>query len=146
MGLAIKNPLNPNAGVVRRVVLNYAIKKTPTPCLWQAPASTQNPESRKENHAGHSSERAVEGQARADPRWVQSCSPRAEGPGQGKVKMGGRARSPGSDPAEQLNSCSAGSWGLCAGPWGVVRPPLGGCASVPGGLCVHLWGGLCVRF
>ena len=29
-------------------MMNCAIKKTPTPCLWQAPASTQHPENQKE--------------------------------------------------------------------------------------------------
>ena len=40
------------------VVLHY--KNPPTPCLWQAPASAKK--TKKENQAGPSSERAVEGQ------------------------------------------------------------------------------------
>ena len=49
------------------VMVNHAIKKPPTPCLWQAPASTQKTKrkTRPANQAGHSSERTVEGQTRA---------------------------------------------------------------------------------
>ena len=43
------------------MMMNYTFKKTPTPFLWQAPASTQK--TKKENQAGHFSERTVEGQA-----------------------------------------------------------------------------------
>ena len=45
MGLAIKNPLNPNAGVVRRVVLNYAIKKNAH--AVPLASARQHPEPRK---------------------------------------------------------------------------------------------------
>ena len=48
-------------------------KKTPTPCLWQAAASTQiKPKGKPENQAGHSSERAVEGQ---QPRFPVNFFP-----------------------------------------------------------------------
>jgi hypothetical protein len=47
-----------DTAVVVLVVLHN--KNPPTPCLWQAPASTQK--TKKENQAGHSSERTVEGQ------------------------------------------------------------------------------------
>ena len=39
-------------------------RNPPTPCVWQAPASTQHPENQKENQAGHSPERAAEGQGK----------------------------------------------------------------------------------
>ena len=48
----------PLAAVVVMMMMNCT-KKTPTPCLWQAPG--QRPENPKENQADHSSERAVEG-------------------------------------------------------------------------------------
>ena len=37
-------------------------KNPPTPCLWKAPASAQKTKSQKENQAGDSPERTVEGQ------------------------------------------------------------------------------------
>ena len=40
-------------------------KNPPTPCLWQAPASTQK--TKRENQAGHSSERTVEGRTPCKP-------------------------------------------------------------------------------
>ena len=54
-------------------------------------SARQHPENQKENQAGHSPERTVEGQGGGDRPWVHS--PRAEGPG--LVKVGGQARSPG---------------------------------------------------
>ena len=55
-------------------------------------SARQHPENQKENQAGHSSERTVEGQRGGGDRpWVHS--PRAEGPG--LIRVGGRARSPG---------------------------------------------------
>ena len=68
------------------MMMNYTINP-PTPCLWQAPASAHNP--KKENQAGHSSERAVEGQEEADSPWVHGL--RVQGPWCGP---GGRAGPP----------------------------------------------------
>ena len=42
------------------IMVNNCTKKTPTPRVWKAPASTQK--TKKESQAGHSPERAVEGQ------------------------------------------------------------------------------------
>ena len=69
------------------VVLHYL--KTPTPCVWQAPASY--PENQKENKAGHSSERTVEG-GQGGPTGPGFGS-QPEGPGPVKArKVGGQAR------------------------------------------------------
>ena len=46
-------------------------------------SARQHPENQKENQAGHSSERTVEGRRRGDRPWVHST--RAEGPGLVKV-------------------------------------------------------------
>ena len=57
-----KSSRKPAHTVVELVVVVLHNKNPPTPCLWQAPASTQK--TKKENQAGHSSERTVEGQHR----------------------------------------------------------------------------------
>ena len=49
-----------NKSKVVAIAVNNCTKKTPTPRVWRAPASTQK--TKKESQAGHSPERAVEGQ------------------------------------------------------------------------------------
>ena len=57
----------------RMVVVNCAMNP-PTPCLWQAPTSAQK--TKKENQAGHSSERAVKGHGGPPERKSRAAIPR----------------------------------------------------------------------
>ena len=66
------------------VMMNCTINP-PTPCLWQAPASTQK--TKKENQAGHSSERAVEGQrAEGGPAPARCAQRVCDRPGRSRCR------------------------------------------------------------
>ena len=55
------------------MVVNCAIHP-PTPCLWQAPTNAQK--IKKENQAGHSSERAMKGHGGPPERKPRAAIPR----------------------------------------------------------------------
>ena len=59
-----------NKSKVVAIMVNNCTKKTPTPRVWRAPASTQK--TKKESQAGHSPERAVEGQQTKTKNAVRS--------------------------------------------------------------------------